>query len=258
MNTIWRTATGPQSQLPSVCRNGSGLPVVLEAGLGEGPEAWDDVTALLESTALVLRPRRWGLGGEPWVPGLDRRAVASAERLHAAVRLVTPQPFILVAHSLGGLAARALVRLHPTSVTGLVLVDPTVEAQAPGVLMVLRALGAARASLAAPMRDPRRRAVVAEQRAFPGSARQVLRLEDGPATGVPTVILSAGSGRGWEGSAAAHERLALRIGARHLVVAGAGHHIQHSHPALLAHVVTGLLERSAGKPDRRAGGADLR
>lgn len=231
---------------------------MLEAGLGEGPEAWAAVTALLVPNALVLRPRRWGLRGEKWEPGFDRRAAATAERLHVALAEMTSTGFVLVAHSLGALTARALVRQHPESVRGLVLVDPTVEEQPLGVLPFLRAAGLAQAGLAALRRDARRRAVVAEQRAFPASVRQVARLEGGRPAGVPTVILTAGADKGWERTAAAHERLARRLDARHVVVADAGHHIQRDQPATVAGVISELRESPVGWQGRPAGGGDPR
>ncbi len=104
-----------------------GIPIVVEVGSGypavEGRE-WDGVCAELAKSNLVVRYDRAGLGGSDPPAKSPRTVTEMAEELH---RLLTaadvPRPFVLVAHSMGGLVARAYADAHPEDLAGLVLSD---------------------------------------------------------------------------------------------------------------------------------------
>lgn len=97
--------------------------VVLLGGCGVPYYQWDPVLALLGPRRAV-RLDRPGLVGTPWPGTLP----SLAEEVETLAELVAglDRP-ILVAHSMAGLHAEALVRTRPGSVAGLVLVDGSVE-----------------------------------------------------------------------------------------------------------------------------------
>lgn len=106
-----------------VSQAGAGPPIVLLGGCGVPSYDWDFVADLLPDLALV-RLDRPGLLGSPWPDELPRLAteVATLEAL-----LAITGPVIIVAHSMAGFHAEALVRQRPDLLIGLVLADGSVE-----------------------------------------------------------------------------------------------------------------------------------
>lgn len=107
---------------------GSGLgdhpPVLLLGGCGVAAPVWDDVADLLPDRD-VARLDRPGLGGSQW-PGELPTLAAEVGTLVALIDSLRAAP-VVVAHSMAGLHAEALARLHPDRVSGLVLADASVE-----------------------------------------------------------------------------------------------------------------------------------
>lgn len=109
-------------------QGGSGPPVVLLGGCGVSHVMWDAVIVALPGRRVVWLDRP-GVGGTPWpgrLPTLSEEVATVAElaaREDAAV--------VLVAHSMAGPHAEAMVRQYPRLVAGLVLVDPSVEWRPP-------------------------------------------------------------------------------------------------------------------------------
>jgi pimeloyl-ACP methyl ester carboxylesterase len=98
--------------------------VLLLGGCGVPVSRWDLVVALLADSELALLDRP-GLVATPW-PGTLPRLAEEVETLADLIRRVRG-PVVVVAHSMAGLHAEALARLHPDLVAGLVLVDSSVE-----------------------------------------------------------------------------------------------------------------------------------
>lgn len=109
---------------------GTGSPtVVFEAGLGVPISSWGSIQPVIAQKTRACAYDRAGLGfsdvatrastSENIVDDLHRLLVAAA---------VKP-PYVLVAHSFGGLNARLYAYTYPSDVVGMVLVDPTVEDQ---------------------------------------------------------------------------------------------------------------------------------
>lgn len=119
-------------------RQGGRPVLVLEAGAGEGLDNWKPVFAQLARVAPVVAYDRRGIGGSaPDSEKLTLRRVAQS--LHALLqRSNVPPPYVLVAHSWGGLVARAYIDQYASEVVGLVLVD----ALNPGLTRVERAKAA--------------------------------------------------------------------------------------------------------------------
>jgi pimeloyl-ACP methyl ester carboxylesterase len=106
-------------------RRGSGRPpVLLLGGCGVPSTAWEPLLPALDGCQIVQLDRP-GLLGTPW-PGVLPTLGAEVATLTDLVERVGG-PVVLVAHSMAGLHAEALVRRRPDLVRGLVLVDSSVE-----------------------------------------------------------------------------------------------------------------------------------
>jgi pimeloyl-ACP methyl ester carboxylesterase len=119
--------------------NGHGSPtVVLDSGLGRASDDWVDSGILdqIASFTQVCAYDRAGLGqSDPLPTPVPRTAHALAMDLAALLQAAQlPPPYILVAHSFGGLIARAFAHAHPTETAGLVLIDAMHEDDASSVL----------------------------------------------------------------------------------------------------------------------------
>lgn len=110
--------------------SGTGSPVViLEAGF---PGSSLDWTLVQPGVAEFTRVCSYDRAGFGWSEkGKEPRSSAQiGQDLKALLSNANvASPYILVAHSMGGLYARAFVRKFPESVTGIVLVDATHEDQ---------------------------------------------------------------------------------------------------------------------------------
>lgn len=126
-----------------------GPTVVFEAGLSQyaANTTFSIVQAALAPHARVVTYDRAGMGwSDPAPEGwtMDGMAADLHELLKAAGE---PGPYVLVAHSFGGLVARNFIRLYPDKVVGLVLLDATSDEDFPELLAarttVVRELDAA-------------------------------------------------------------------------------------------------------------------
>ena len=101
--------------------------VILESGLGGGIDGWATVRESLGQITRVVSYNRAGIGGSQ--PGSRPRSAGRiVEELRTVLQtLDIAPPYVLVGHSIGGLYVRAFAGLHPDEVSGLVLVDPTME-----------------------------------------------------------------------------------------------------------------------------------
>ncbi|WP_050410170.1 alpha/beta fold hydrolase [Massilia sp. NR 4-1] len=105
---------------------GQGGPtVVLQAGLGDGKDAWQSVFQPLARNGAVFAYDRPGYGATPsGTAPRDPCSVAEEERRLLQTAGLKP-PYILAGHSIGGLYQYAFAALYPHEVAGLVLLDPT-------------------------------------------------------------------------------------------------------------------------------------
>jgi pimeloyl-ACP methyl ester carboxylesterase len=104
------------------CR-GSGAPtVILEAGLGGGTDGWGSVFDGIAGMTRVCAWDRPGIGRSP-SHGVHSGAAAAAD-LHAAlVAAGEVGPYVVVAHSLGGMYARLFASTEPGTVAAFVMLD---------------------------------------------------------------------------------------------------------------------------------------
>jgi pimeloyl-ACP methyl ester carboxylesterase len=113
-----------------LCCQGEGdITVIAEAGLGDSSLEWGEVQPAIAEVTRMCAYDRPGMGwSEPvdWV--LTPEEIA--DNLHELLVNSGEQgPFILVAHSIGGIYAREYVMRYPDEVAGLVLVDSSHDNQ---------------------------------------------------------------------------------------------------------------------------------
>jgi pimeloyl-ACP methyl ester carboxylesterase len=121
-----KIAVGDHS-LHLLCKGGAGPTVIIEQGAGEPSRFWWPVQDTVSAFARVCTYDRAGYGWSEPVRA-SRTIQDRAEELHALlVNAAVPAPYILVAHSYGGLIVRWFAREYRDQVAGLVLVDTAEE-----------------------------------------------------------------------------------------------------------------------------------
>ena len=261
---------------------GSPVTVVFENALICSTTEWAWVREHLRGELTTLAYDRAGVG-DSVRPAARLDAGAQVARLAALLgRLAVAPPYVLVGHSVGGLLVRSFARRHPADVAGLVLVDSSDPAQAPGahdqdrlrnhLTFAHRLLGAG-AGAALRRRDPfhgvlpglppaeRELAVrqlgrpgmhftaAAELRAYRRSWCADAALWTAAPHHGPTVFLSAGETiRDNRAHAARQQRMIDAVaGARHVVVDGADHEsivADREHAAVVADAIRELAVRA--------------
>jgi pimeloyl-ACP methyl ester carboxylesterase len=120
------TATIPTTQMAhiSVMAIGRGAPVILIPGQSSPRAVWDSVTPALARTHRVYVVQVNGFGGDVpranLSPGILDGVVAD---LHAMIGRERIAGAAVVGHSMGGLVALMLAKLHPTDAGRLMIVD---------------------------------------------------------------------------------------------------------------------------------------
>ncbi len=102
--------------------------IVLINGSGGPIEGWHRVFADLEKMGTVIAYNRPGIGKstKPTSPQTGEVMVETLRALLLALDLAPP--YLLVAHSFGGLIANLFARSHPQDVSGIVFLDATAPA----------------------------------------------------------------------------------------------------------------------------------
>lgn len=103
--------------------DGPGPTVVFEAGFGGSSVLWSLVQRDVAKFARTCSYDRAGYGFSDFGP-FPRSGAQLAAELHLALSHAgLPPPYLLVAHSYGGLVSRLFAWRHPRDVAGIVLVD---------------------------------------------------------------------------------------------------------------------------------------
>lgn len=117
------------------CTGTASPTVVIEAGLGDWSTGWDVVQEGVAKATRVCTYDRAGWGWSEAGP-LPRDAAQFAKELHTLLQNANiPGPYVMVGHSLGGLAVRVFAYEYASEVAGVVLIDsmsPRQFTQSPG------------------------------------------------------------------------------------------------------------------------------
>jgi pimeloyl-ACP methyl ester carboxylesterase len=107
---------------------GKGRPVVIfESGLGGGYSDWAQVQPEIAKLTRTFSYDRAGLGGSD-KSKLQRTTLNQVKELHGLLENSKVKgPYIIVAHSIGGLNARLFADSYPKEVAGIVFVDSSHE-----------------------------------------------------------------------------------------------------------------------------------
>ncbi|HVQ08162.1 MAG TPA: alpha/beta hydrolase [Allosphingosinicella sp.] len=118
---------GGGRRLHLLCEGDEGPVIVVEQGAGEPSLLWRAIQREARNFSRFCLYDRAGYLWSPPAPG-PRTIEARAEDLHAMIEGAgLPGPYVLVAHSYGGLVVRAFARRFPAETAGLVMVDAIEE-----------------------------------------------------------------------------------------------------------------------------------
>src|SRR5262249_6081630 len=101
----------------------TGPTVVIEQGAGEPCIFWWSIVERVAEFASVCTYDRAGIGASDAPPSMHTPLDSANELAVLLERARIPEPYIVVAHSYGGLIARLFARDYRRDVAGLVLVD---------------------------------------------------------------------------------------------------------------------------------------
>jgi pimeloyl-ACP methyl ester carboxylesterase len=278
-------ALGEGRALHLLCEGEDGPTIVVEQGLGEPSLLWRPIQSEARSFSRFCLYDRSGSLWSPPVSG-SRSVEARAGDLHARLHQAgLPGPYILVAHSYGGLVVRAFAARYPRETAGLVMVDAIEEsiafhsdyqrflrrarpfvallraAAAVGLIRLFANLFGGRikdeadaAMRAATARPAFYRAIAGELASLRGPVRDFGNLGD-----LPLIVIT--HGKPFPGPFAAlepfwrpgQERLAARSSRGELWVAeNSNHMIAADEPALVIEALRRVAEMAAARPDSSA------
>jgi pimeloyl-ACP methyl ester carboxylesterase len=112
-------------RLQIVCAGRGSPPVVMDSGLGDSHDTWEEVLPEVARFTRVCAYDRAGLGKSDPGP-MPRTSRVIVSELRALLREAGVNgPYALVGHSFGGLNMSLFAASHPEEIAGLVLVDAT-------------------------------------------------------------------------------------------------------------------------------------
>jgi pimeloyl-ACP methyl ester carboxylesterase len=250
---------------------GTGTPtVVVDAGLGTAPvedAGWQRIAARIAPTTRICLHDRAGLGGSDRAPQTVRTSLDAANDLHAALRKAgVDGPYLLVAHSIGGLHAQVFASRYPQEMAGLVLVSSIHPEQMTKWLSLLpsaspgeeKPLTETRVFLTGMIEDPSRNEERFDWRTSAAQARRLRSLGDKPvivATHSPRFRMVPGLSQPLADrleDATQHMQkqfLTLSSNARQNIAATAGHGLPHEAPEfVIENILQGVAAVRAAQP----------
>ena len=205
----WHTYTIAGHKLAIACSGRGTTPVILEHGIGYGvnSSSWPTVMNAVAKFAFVCRYDRAYTGrSEPATPGRSLGNLASD--LRALLRAAKiPSPYVLVAHSFGGITTRYYAAAYPTEVAGLVLVDGTHQKFLGEFTLASERLSESK--------------VIADAKKLASLGKR------------PLAVLTRGIGAGTRWQAAQKELAKLSTNAKQVIATRSGHFIQTAQPDLV-------------------------
>ena len=125
-------------KLTEVSKTNGAIPsIVLVGGFGSELFTWKNLYEAITPGAAIFTYNRAGIGASENIAGTrDARTIAAELKTVLEVNDIRP-PYVLVAHSMGGIYARMFYHLYPDVVKGMVLIDATHENQIDSLLSML-------------------------------------------------------------------------------------------------------------------------
>ncbi|ULQ55931.1 alpha/beta hydrolase [Flavihumibacter rivuli] len=118
-------------------KKGQSPTIVLIGGFGSELSTWNAINERIDKSSGVFTYNRPGIGKSENVAG-TRDALTIALELDKVLQASGQKPpYVLVAHSMGGIYARMYYHLFPNKVKGLCLVDATHERQLDSLLSMV-------------------------------------------------------------------------------------------------------------------------
>lgn len=223
--------------------------IVLQSGLGDGIQAWDQVMPEFAKHYSVLAFDRPGRGNQPATDASRDPCTIAREQHALLVSAGAKPPYLLVGHSLGGLYQYAYAQLFPAEVAGMVLVDPTpphhwetMQREAPesaSMLKVMRFVGFSRT----------------DKREFDQQSECLDKLMTHPPVDKPIRVLVAGRFTGL-GESGDFEKMLKKSRLQWLKLTGAsqldtvwdsGHYIQKESPEVVIEAVQHVYQEAQGR-----------
>lgn len=231
------------------CRGEGSPTVVMDAGVNSGSQVWSLVWPATATQTRVCVYDRAGLGRSAPIPR-PRTSQEIVTDLHGLLENANvPGPYVLVAHSFGGLNVRLYTSQYPNDVVGLVLVDTVHEDRF-----------AATAKILTPQQEQefeRNRQANPEGLDYYESSRLVRAI--GPRLpNIPTIVIARGKSETWPNGypVAALERswrelqadLASRAPQATLLIAEeSNHNIPGSQPAIVIAATERIVAQIRGR-----------
>lgn len=104
--------------------SGAGRPaIVLFSGAGVSLVGWEPLYPAIEELGTVFAWNRFGLQGSAEPPPRQSGTVVLASLRELLAHAGVEPPYVLVAHSLGGLYANLFARVHPRAVAGVLFIE---------------------------------------------------------------------------------------------------------------------------------------
>jgi pimeloyl-ACP methyl ester carboxylesterase len=117
---LWLYASGPP-------RNGKAPAVIIVQGLASSARGWIAVQRLLSFSSRVFSYERSGYGESQQSPNTPSSTTIAHELDLLLKHACLPPPYIIVAHSWGGILSRELLTLRPKDIAGMVFVEANQE-----------------------------------------------------------------------------------------------------------------------------------
>lgn len=105
--------------------SGSGPPIVLFSGAGVSLQGWEPLYPQIEQLGTVFAWNRFGMQGSDPPPGRQTGTLVLGSLRELLGYAGLQPPYVLVAHSLGGLFANLYARLYPAEVAGVLFLEST-------------------------------------------------------------------------------------------------------------------------------------
>lgn len=236
-----------QQRLRYLVAGDVGPSIVLISGTGQPLEGWRGLFPAILDLGRVLAWDRPGCGGSP-APRQIQTGLQVCQQLHGLLQtLALPPPWLLVAHSFGGLHANLFARLHAAEVAGLLLLDAT----APAALHSMARPGRRARSLRQFFQRFCARQPWAETRHAWQTLQQLEQAADFPP--LPLTVITGAHRPPLHMLAAAsaeqhmlHQHTLCRLSphGRHVLAEHSGHFPHRSQPGLVVQEIAALLARA--------------